>query len=81
MVNQRFFNENATPLDRVAMPLTKGSGCAEAKVVFCSSVPLAMGYVPDQEWDEVYAEDKGFPRGTIFPSLDFPFYGSKGGCR
>ena len=80
MVNQRFYNENATPRDRVAAPLTKDAG-AEAKALFCSSVPLAMGYVPDQVWDEVYDEDKGFPRGTVFPSLDFPFFGAKGGHR
>lgn len=36
---------------------------------------LGMGYVPWQEWECVYNIDEGLSRGTIFPSLDLPFYG------
>ena len=39
--------------------------------------PLAMAYVPYQEWGEVYDCDVAFNSGTLFPNLDFPF--RKGG--
>lgn len=34
---------------------------------------VGMGYVPWQQWQQTYALDKGFNRGTIFPDLDLPF--------
>ena len=40
--------------------------------------PLAMAYVPWQNWDGTYSIEEGFKAGTIFPSLDLPF---KGGTR
>ena len=36
---------------------------------------LAMAYVPRQKWGELYTEEVGFQRGTIFPELDKPFIG------
>ncbi|HJB19395.1 MAG TPA: spore coat associated protein CotJA [Candidatus Bariatricus faecipullorum] len=42
-------------------------------------MPLAMAYVPWQNWRNLYDIHKGFTRGTIFEELDKPFYG-KGGC-
>lgn len=44
-----------------------------------SGMPLAMAYVPWQEWCHIYDVEKGFCRGTIFEELDLPFHG-KGGC-
>lgn len=38
-------------------------------------MPLGMGYVPWQHWECVYNVDEGLSKGTIFPSLDLPFYG------
>lgn len=38
---------------------------------------LAMAYVPNQVWNEVYALDIGLCRGTIFPCLDKPFIGKE----
>lgn len=35
--------------------------------------PLAMAYVPMQQWDCVYDDAAALSRGTIFPSLDLPF--------
>ena len=43
------------------------------------NMPLAMAYVPWQNWRNLYDIHKGFTRGTIFEELDKPFYG-KGGC-
>ena len=40
---------------------------------FPKNTPLAMAYVPFQEWGEVYDEENAFARGTLFPELDFPF--------
>lgn len=39
------------------------------------NMPLAMAYVPWQNWDNIYDLDKGFRVGTIFPCLDKPFMG------
>ena len=35
--------------------------------------PLAMAYVPWQEWERTCDVEEGFQRGTIFPSLYKPF--------
>lgn len=41
--------------------------------------PLAMAYVPMQQWDCYYEDPmKSLCRGTIFPSLDKPFL--EGAC-
>ena len=34
----------------------------------------AMASVPPQIWETSYAPDVALMKGTIFPSLDFPFY-------
>ena len=40
----------------------------------------AMAYVPfQQEQPKVYSPDQGLVAGTMFPSLDKPFYGGKCG--
>lgn len=44
-----------------------------------SRFPVGMGYVPMQQWEAPYPIHYGFTRGTIFPSLDYPFM--RGGCR
>lgn len=40
---------------------------------FPSDTPLAMAYVPMQQWGETYSIENGFCRGTVFPELDLPF--------
>lgn len=40
---------------------------------FPANTPLAMAYVPFQQWGEVYSEDDAFNAGTLFPELNFPF--------
>ncbi|MBE6935880.1 MAG: spore coat associated protein CotJA [Ruminococcaceae bacterium] len=47
-------------------------GAARADVT-----PLAMAYVPVQQWDAIYEAEKGLSRGTIFPALDLPFLGKE----
>ena len=43
-------------------------------------MPLAMAYVPWQNWRKIYEPEKAFCRGTIFEELDKPFRGI-GGCQ
>ena len=45
---------------------------------FPEETPLAMAYVPMQTWEEPYDMEEGFCRGTIFPSLDYPFLAAGG---
>lgn len=45
-----------------------------------SSKPLAMAYVPWQQFKTVYELNEALKYGTIFPELNLPFLGSKGGC-
>lgn len=40
-----------------------------------NDMPLAMAYVPWQEFNSVYDIDEALVRGTIFPELDLPFCG------
>lgn len=40
---------------------------------------VAMAYVPWQKWQQPYDYEKGFQAGTIFPDLDLPFLGYRGG--
>ena len=41
-------------------------------------VPLAMGYVPWQNFGCTYEPAQALQAGTIFPELDKPFYGRRG---
>lgn len=40
-----------------------------------NALPLAMAYVPFQQWEDIQEIQRGFPRGTIFRDLDKPFLG------
>ena len=39
---------------------------------------LAMAYIVDQVWRDLYDTEQGFPIGTIFRELDFPYTGRRG---
>lgn len=53
----------------------------------CSSMdalgqfPIAMAYVPWQRFGRTYDLSKALCAGTIFPELDKPFCGKRGGCK
>lgn len=51
--------------------------CPLPNSVFPKSTPLAMAYVPYQQWETPYESDVALARGTIFPSLDKPFIGEE----
>ncbi len=42
-----------------------------------SDLPLAMAYVPFQEWKKTYDLNKILSKGTLFPDLFKPFEGGK----
>jgi hypothetical protein len=42
--------------------------------------PLAMAYVPMQQFQSIYELDEALQNGTVFPELNKPFMGWKGGC-
>lgn len=62
---------------------TSGKSCCEPKVERdpLQGMPLAMAYVPWQEWRSLYEPEKGFHQGTIFEELDKPFRGTGGCCQ
>ena len=45
-----------------------------------SGMPLAMAFVPWQNWRAIYDVEKGFHCGTIFEELNKPFRGTGGYC-
>ena len=43
--------------------------------------PIAMAYVPWQHFDRIFENlEDAYKTGTIFPELDKPFCGRRGGC-
>ena len=55
--------------------------CTSVTETTCSfsGMPIAMAYVPWQEWQDLYEIDKALYCGTIFKELHKPFLGT-GGC-
>ena len=45
---------------------------------FRKDYPLAMAYVPWQQWKNPYGPERGLAQGTIFSELDLAF--DKGRC-
>ena len=53
--------------------------CCTSDVLY--GLPIAMAYVPWQEWHNLYPLEKSLCRGTIFEELDKPFSGTGGCCK
>ncbi len=84
MNETKIMNENATPRDRIADDRFKKEYAhvhAGNEGVFKKNVPLAMAYVPDEAFSDLYSTEDGFIRGTVFRDLDFPFLGKGGPLR
>lgn len=45
------------------------------------ALPLAIATIPMQPWEQPYEACKALSCGTVFPSLDLPFYVTGGDCR
>ena len=52
--------------------------CGNAHRDELRGMPIAMGYVPWQNFGCTYEPMEGLRAGTIFPELEKPFYGRKG---
>lgn len=50
------------------------------KELCMDTFPLAMAYVPMQQFQSIYELDEALQNGTVFPELNKPFMGWKGGC-
>ena len=44
----------------------------------CGPLPLAMAYVPMQQFEETYEPEQALDNGTLFPALNKPFLGRWG---
>lgn len=80
-MRRRGFSQPASPA-LSPRPEDNCSVCQDSRMTYdeLSGMPLAMAYVPWQEWQNIYDAEKGFCRGTIFEELDKPFCGI-GGCQ
>ncbi|MBR3760054.1 MAG: spore coat associated protein CotJA [Ruminococcus sp.] len=54
---------------------SKNNPSPELTTRFPANTPLAMAYVPYQQWGQVNDESEALSKGTLFPELDFPFSG------
>ncbi len=70
-------HERENTLGSMEMKLNIGNGNNDSDNTsrFPSKTPLAMAYVPYQQWGETYGDDEALGRGTLFPELDLPFSG------
>ena len=41
------------------------------------SLPVAMAYVPMQQWKSAYPPEEALMHGTLFPELNLPFEGGR----
>ncbi|MFR2848215.1 MAG: spore coat associated protein CotJA [Hungatella hathewayi] len=67
------------PCCNATMPAQTRCDCPNTGVGGMEMYPIAMGYIPWQQWQQTCALDRGLARGTIFPELDLPFV--MGRCR
>lgn len=72
-------NRNMNSRSSDQQPYRDTSSCCDRDDVL-EGMPLAMAYVPWQNWRKIYEPEKAFCRGTIFEELDKPFQGI-GGCQ
>lgn len=61
------------------MPMKKNYECPDTGAGCMEQYPVAMGYIPWQQWQQTYTLERSLCRGTIFPDLDLPFV--MGRCR
>ena len=53
------------------------SGCPSCCQSHCTDMihyPVAMAFVPWQQWQPTYVPKQGLVQETIFPKLDLPFH-------
>lgn len=61
------------------MPVSSISDCGcNDNNMKMRTMPLAMAYVPVQNWGELYDPETALCQGTVFPDLNLKFCGSRG---
>lgn len=68
-------NRNAMTIDHFENGRDRGNRAACRE-----NLALAMAYVPMQCLKNAYCLEEALFQGTLFPELDKPFTGVKGGC-
>ena len=58
--------------------MMNNEACVLTVPLFPEKTPVAMAYVPFQQFGTLYEPEKGFEAGTMFPDLDKPFWGGRG---
>lgn len=59
------------------MELNEFVGIEKPCVDDIEDMPIAMAYVPWQQWRKIYEPKDALKRGTIFKELDLPFEAAK----
>ncbi len=62
-------------------PESCGCGCRLPAPSEEAGLMLAIATIPMQPWETPYDPKKALEHGTVFPSLDKPFYVTGGGKR
>lgn len=89
-MRMNYKNENRTPRDRLSGELffkEYGTGCNCQRTSnsplasrpcgggnCVDNFPLAMAYVPMQQWRELFCPEEALSNGTLFKELIFPWY-------
>ena len=70
MVNNR--NSSRRPINSRNMRnmVPQMSDCSNLNI---ENMPIAIAYVPFQQWQNIYEPRQALQRGTIFKELDLPF--------
>ena len=68
-------HERENSLGAMEMKLNNTNKESDTVSRFPAKTPLAMAYVPFQQWGETYGDDEALSKGTLFPELDLPFSG------
>lgn len=76
-------SRQTSPAAASVRPMSSKSTCCDDRAEYdeLNGLPIAMAYVPWQQWRAIYEVEKGFHRGTIFEELDKPFKGIGGCCK
>ena len=76
MNNRLQCNRNSSCHEHGSMTCGESINCDPLQIL-----PLAMAYVPWQQWQNVYDGSKGLEYGTVFEELLFPFQHASKVCK
>lgn len=75
MLDKYARSENFVRADNFPNECLNKNYCLDTDYKDDKSGILTMAFVNMQPLESVYETEDGFPRGTIFPNIDKPFYG------